>query len=220
MLQKLSTACAVLLLAASAASADTIALQAIPDAFTRLGHSCGGIAQQIFGLGFDASDNVTGYDFALTRCGGSGRGGGYHTTTYSTWVAVTWDLAGSVINEAVGVPNPDPSIAGAYHSGGQVGGANYPTCNNLTPYDNSFTCFSVPALDNAHEHAVQTSLHVVNQAACTATDTTYCSYRGYLIPAVPEPRTYTLMLAGLAWLACRGRRTSPASRNVSFPVAV
>src|SRR5215831_13742314 len=29
--------------------------------------------------------------------------------------------------------NPDPSVAGAYHSGGLVGGANYPICNNKTP---------------------------------------------------------------------------------------
>ena len=32
-----------------------------------------------------------------TRCGGSGRGGGYQVTTYSAWATVVWDFAGNVI---------------------------------------------------------------------------------------------------------------------------
>jgi hypothetical protein len=180
MLQKVLILAATLGLMASVAHAGTVDLQPIPDAFARLGHSCGGIKQQIFGEGFDANGNVTGYVFALTRCGGSGRGGGYRTTTYSTWVAVTWDLTGAVISEATSVPNPDPSIAGDYHSGSLVGGANYPTCNNTTEYDNAFTCFSVPVFDNSGVYSVQTSLYVINQAACTASNTSYCTYRGFI----------------------------------------
>src|SRR6267143_2106181 len=65
-------------------------------------------------------------------------------------------------------PSPDPSIAGAYHSGNLVGGANYPTCNNTTPYDNAFSCVSVPVRDNTDTYSVQTSLYIINQAACTA----------------------------------------------------
>ena len=83
-LQKLLMAAAAMMLTASVAHAAMVQLQPIPDAFARLGHSCGGIKQQIFGEGFDANGNVTGYVFAVTRCGGSGRDGGYHTTTYST----------------------------------------------------------------------------------------------------------------------------------------
>ena len=30
-----------------------------------------------------------------TRCGGSGRGGGYKTTTYSAWASVAWDWFGN-----------------------------------------------------------------------------------------------------------------------------
>jgi len=180
MFQRLSVAAAALTLTAIAVTAATVQLQPIPDAFTRLGHSCGGIKQQILGEGFDTNGNVTGFVFAATRCGGSGKGGGYHTTTYSVWVAVTWNLAGVVIDEATQVPNPDPSIAGAYHSGSLVGGANYPTCNNITPYDNAFTCFSVPVTNSTGTYSVQTSLYVVNQAACTAADTTYCTYNGIL----------------------------------------
>src|SRR5437660_8569064 len=148
MFQQLSITAVAMMLTASVANAATVQLQPIPDAFARLGHSCGGIKQQIFGQGFDANGNVTGYVFAVTRCGGSGRGGGYHTTTYSTWVAVTWRLSCGVIDQATSVPSPDPSIAGAYHSGSSVGGANYPTCNNATPYDNAFTCVSVPVRDS------------------------------------------------------------------------
>jgi hypothetical protein len=178
MFQKLSIAAVAMTLMASAANAAAVELQPIPDAFARLGHSCGGIKQQIFGEGFDANRNVTGYVLAVTRCSGSGRGG--RSTTYSTWVAVTWNLSGVVIDEATSVPNPDPSIAGAYHSGSLVGGANYPTCNNTTPYDNAFTCVSVPVHDSTGVYAVQTSLYVLNQAACTASDTAYCTYRGTL----------------------------------------
>ena len=180
MLQKLSMAAAAVILTASVANAGMVQLQPIPDAFARLGHSCGGIKQQIFGEGFDANGNVTGFVFAVTRCGGSGRGGGYRTTTYSTWVAVTWDLNGVVIDEVTRVPSPDPSIAGAYHSGSLVGGANYPTCNNVTEYDNAFTCFSDPEFDSTGLYSVQTSLYIVNQAACTASTTAYCTYRGIL----------------------------------------
>ena len=180
MLQKLSIAAVAMLVTASVTNAAIVQLQPVPDAFARLGHSCGGIKQQIFGQSFDANGNVSGYVFAATRCGGSGRGGGYRTTTYSTWVAVTWNLNGVVIDEVTSVPSPDPSIAGSYHSGSLVGGANYPTCNNTTEYDNAFSCFSVPVLDSTGLYSVQTSLYIVNQAACTASDTTYCTYRGIL----------------------------------------
>ena len=180
-LHKFWMAAAAMLLVVSAANAAMVQLQPIPDAFARLGRSCGGISQQIFGEGFDANGNVTGYVFVLTRCSsGSGRGGGYRTITYSTWVGVTWNTNGVAINEVTSVPSPDPSIAGAYHSGSLVGGTNYPTCNNVTPYDNAFTCFSVPVFDSSGLYSVQTSLYVANQAACTASNTSYCTYRATL----------------------------------------
>jgi hypothetical protein len=180
MFLKLFTVAIPIVFAAFVANAATIQLQPVPDAFARLGRSCGGIKQQIFGDGFDANGNVTGFVFVETRCGGSGKGGGYRVRTYSTWLAVTWNAAGEVIDEVTQVPNPDPGIAGAYHSGSQVGGTNYPTCNNATPYDNAFTCFSAPITDSTGLYSVQTSLYVINQAACTAVNTTYCAYRASL----------------------------------------
>ena len=64
-------------------------------AFSILGHSCGGIQEQVYATGFDAvSGYPTGDVYMQTRCGGSGRGGGYKVTTYSAWATVTWDWFG------------------------------------------------------------------------------------------------------------------------------
>jgi Fibronectin type III domain len=72
------------------------------DAFAILGASCGSIQEQVYATGFDP---VTGYPtgavYLKTSCGGSGRGGGYHTTTYTAWAAATWDFAGNVISYSV-----------------------------------------------------------------------------------------------------------------------
>lgn len=211
MIQRLLGVAAAMSLATSVANAVEIQLQPIGDAFARLGVSCGGIAQQIFGENFTGEGNVTGHVFATTTCGGSGRGGGYHDTKYSTWVAVSWNLSGAAIDEVTSVPNPDPSIAGTFHSGGLVGGANYPTCNNENPYDNSFSCFSIPVLDAARKYSVQTRLTVVDQAACSASNTTYCTYRAFLTSpaAVPETNMLALLLTGLGTIGVvvRIRRT-------------
>ena len=61
-------------------------------AFSVLGHSCGGIQEEAFATGFDTTSGFpTGDVYLSTRCGGSGRGGGYHTTTYSAWVGAAWE---------------------------------------------------------------------------------------------------------------------------------
>ncbi|HTR90063.1 MAG TPA: fibronectin type III domain-containing protein, partial [Solirubrobacteraceae bacterium] len=64
-------------------------------AFSLLGHSCGGIQEQVYATGFHASGRPTGDVYMQTRCGGSGRGGGYKTTTYSAWASVVWDWFGN-----------------------------------------------------------------------------------------------------------------------------
>src|SRR6516164_3750471 len=82
-------------------------------AFTVLGHSCGGIQEQAYATGFDATSGFpTGAVYLQTRCGGSGRGGGYHVTTYSAWLSVTWDFTGALVTDAVAtsVPTVDPSF--------------------------------------------------------------------------------------------------------------
>jgi hypothetical protein len=61
-------------------------------AFSILGHSCGGIQEKVYATGFDPTSGYpTGDVYMQTRCGGSGRGGGYHVTTYSAWASITWD---------------------------------------------------------------------------------------------------------------------------------
>lgn len=72
------------------------------DAFAILGHSCGGIQEQVYATGFDP---VTGYPtgdvYLKTGCGGSGRDGGGHTTYYTAWAAASWDFAGNAISYSV-----------------------------------------------------------------------------------------------------------------------
>jgi hypothetical protein len=83
-------------------------------AFGYLGHSCGGIQEQAYATGFDsASGYPTGAVYMQTRCGGSGRGGGYHVTTYSAWATVTWDFTATVVSDAalVTAPSVDPTFS-------------------------------------------------------------------------------------------------------------
>lgn len=155
---------------ASRASATTIALS-IPQslAFSYLGRSCGGIQEQQFATGFDASSGYpTGAIYLQTRCGGSGRGGGYHVTTYSAWVAATWDFTGTVI-----ASNATAAPAG------------------LDPTFTAFDAFGNEVYDTLGAVNVQPS-------ACSVGNTTYCTYRAYLALAsdfVPAPRVTTISVA-------------------------
>jgi Fibronectin type III domain len=60
-------------------------------AFSILGHSCGGIQEEVWATGFAPNGFPAGDVYMKTRCGGSGRGGGYKVTTYSAWASTTWD---------------------------------------------------------------------------------------------------------------------------------
>lgn len=61
-------------------------------AFAVLHVSCGGIQQAVTITSQDASTTV-GTDRLSTRCGVSGRGGGYKSHTYIATPTVTWDTA-------------------------------------------------------------------------------------------------------------------------------
>ena len=102
-------------LAASASAATPIRLL-VPQgtAFGVLGHSCGGIQEHAFASGFDGTSGYPDGDVYLTTsCGGSGRGGGYHVTTYSAWVSATWDFTGALISDSVlsTAPTVDPTFS-------------------------------------------------------------------------------------------------------------
>jgi hypothetical protein len=132
-------------------------------AFAVLGHSCGGIQEQAFATGFDATTGYpTGDVYLQTRCGGSGRGGGYHVTTYAAWATVNWDLTGAVVGYAV-LPGAPAGLDPAFSA--------------LDAYGNE--------LDN------QLAAVNVLPANCSVGNTTYCTYRAYLTLApdfVPPPR--------------------------------
>ncbi|MCW3031990.1 MAG: hypothetical protein JWM60_335 [Solirubrobacterales bacterium] len=65
-------------------------------AFSILGRSCGGIQEESFATGFAPSGYPAGNVNLSTRCGGSGRGGGYKTTTYTASASVVWNWFGHV----------------------------------------------------------------------------------------------------------------------------
>ena len=80
--------CAALAPAASGASPIRLYLSQ-GAAFSILGHSCGGIQEKVYATGFAANGYPMGDVSMSTSCGGSGRGGGYHSTTYSGWASTT-----------------------------------------------------------------------------------------------------------------------------------
>lgn len=86
------------LLAAGAAADTIVQLQlSQSDAFSVLGHSCGGISEHAYATGFDAT---TGYPvgdvYLSTTCSTGGRGAPPHT--YTAWAAVTWDYTGAAVS--------------------------------------------------------------------------------------------------------------------------
>ena len=97
---------------------------------------------------------------AGTRCGGSGKGGGGGSTTYSAWVGVKWDFTGAVRSTTVltGAPTTlDPTLTAFDAHGDEV--YNSLSAINVLPPN------------------------------CTYTDTTYCYYSAWLTVPVPAAPT-------------------------------
>jgi hypothetical protein len=162
-------ACALIIpaMVATTALAATSLLLPQGTAFSMLGHSCGGIQEQAFATGFDASGYPTGDVYMQTRCGGSGRGGGYHVTVYSAWASATWDFAGGVRSSAklAAAPSVSPTFSATDANGDQL-------YNTL--------------------HAVN-----VQPSACTVGNTTYCTYRAWLnVPPPAAPKNVSAMQIG------------------------
>jgi len=67
------------------------------NAFAILGHSCGGIKEQVYVTGFDPTNGYpTGDVYLSTTCSTGGRGS--PPATFTAWAAVTWDFAGNVVS--------------------------------------------------------------------------------------------------------------------------
>lgn len=147
--------------ATAGAAAGTSLLLPSATAFSILGHSCGGIQEQAFATGFAPSTGLpTGAVYLQTRCGGSGRGGGYRVTTYSAWAGVTWDFSAAVqgVTKLATAPvNLDPAFAATDARGDAI--YNVLTAVNLAP------------------------------SSCSVGNTSYCTYRAYLSVPVPGTPT-------------------------------
>jgi hypothetical protein len=119
-------ACAVILccvLSSIAFAAPVSLLLPQSTAFSILGHSCGGIQEQAFATGFTSTKGYPRGDvYVQTRCGGSGRGGGYHVTTYSAWVRMIWDFSGNVVSwtKLAAAPTVDPAFSETDANGNRV----------------------------------------------------------------------------------------------------
>jgi len=88
-----ATICVALASSASAASPIRLYLSE-GAAFRVLGHWCGGIQQEVFVTGFAANGYPQGNISMKTTCGGSGRGGGGHSTTYTGTASAIWTWFG------------------------------------------------------------------------------------------------------------------------------
>ncbi len=88
---------------AAPALADT-SIQLLMDqnsAFAILGHSCGGIQEQVTAAGFDPATGLPQASvYISTTCGGSGKGGGGGHTTYAATEFETWNFDGSEVSIA------------------------------------------------------------------------------------------------------------------------
>jgi hypothetical protein len=94
-------------------------------AFAIVGHSCGGIQEQSYADGFDpATGFPTGVVELSTSCGGSGRDGGGHSTTYTGSADVTWDFTGTVVSySSPATGATDPTFSATDASGNQLYGS-------------------------------------------------------------------------------------------------
>jgi hypothetical protein len=82
------------------------------NAFAILGHSCGGIGEQVYATGFDASSGYPTGDVRMsTTCSTGGLGS--HPATFTAWAEVTWDFAGNVVSTLTlpGAPTFNPTFS-------------------------------------------------------------------------------------------------------------
>lgn len=96
---------------------------------TLLGVSCGGVHIASYVTGFNSSGNMTGEVYAWTRCGGSGRGGGYRSTTYHSWTSIVWDFKGNYKLQPYDNLVPDPFFTATDRYGNTISDACSGTTN-------------------------------------------------------------------------------------------
>ena len=90
-------------------------------AFAVLGHSCGGISEQVYATGFDASSGYpTGVAFLKTTCSSGGRGA--PPSTFTAWASATWDFTTALVSSAklASTPATNPTLTAYDASGNEV----------------------------------------------------------------------------------------------------
>jgi hypothetical protein len=88
-------------------------------AFAILGHSCGGIKEQVSVTGFDPTNGYpTGVVFLSTTCSTGGRGS--PTATFTASASVTWDFAGNVISYTAPATGSAGPAFGAFDAFGDM----------------------------------------------------------------------------------------------------
>ena len=102
---------AVCLALCGVVQAQTVTALPKPSVLSIVGHQCGYSPVTSTATGFNGA-YVTTYNTATTRCGGSGRGGGYHVTVYSGCATATYTLTGKLVSVAIGCSSvaPDPGV--------------------------------------------------------------------------------------------------------------
>jgi hypothetical protein len=187
--------------------------------FSFLGHWCGGIQEMSYATGFDpASGLPTGYVYIQTRCGGSGRGGGYHSTTYSAWVNVTWDFEGNVksYSRQSIVPPVNSTFAATDADGDQIynsSGRAYLTVPAPSPPS------EVTAVQSGDEFEVSWTPASANPEAIISSTLTAAPVAGtapVFGSMVSGPAPYTASQSAIS--TRREKRAIPAPFNSSAPV--
>ncbi len=105
------------------ASAQAATYQLLPQVgISLLAVSCGGVHTSTYVTGFAPDGNVTGEVYAWTRCGSSGRGGGYKSRLYQSWHSLTWDLMGQAVEtHAWDGVTPDAAFTATDEMGDAIG---------------------------------------------------------------------------------------------------
>lgn len=89
--------CGLIALAGIAQSQAQVSYK-LPTTFQVAGRLCGTGYEKYSVTGFDAgTSQYMGRVFAYTRCGGSGRGGGYSFTYYAGCASTIWDSVGNLV---------------------------------------------------------------------------------------------------------------------------
>lgn len=137
------SATCILGFAAVAQAAPTSLVLSQSDAFSILGHWCGGIQEKVYATGWNATNgDPVGDVYMSTRCGR------YVPTIYSAWARVAWHFDGSTVHytKLSGTPTVNPSFSASDAHGDQLyNQAVAGVVGGTQVYDQAFLVVLIPA---------------------------------------------------------------------------